>query len=116
VSAAQDHDQLDVPPFWTVQAVFDPDGAGGDFAYTIGLSERGLPELHLYARPSLGQDPGADWKFSCRDCCGILNELGHKPPAAPRVAAAGRPGFRPRSTVRADDTAGARARRSDGAR
>jgi hypothetical protein len=74
VSAAPHED--DVHPFWTVQAVFDPDGTGGDFAYTIGLSERGLPELHLYARPSLGHDPGADWKFSCRDCCGILNELG----------------------------------------
>ena len=76
MSAAPHDNQLDVRPFWTVQAVYDPDGKGGDFAYTIGLSERGLPELHLYGRPSLGQDPGADWKFSCRDCCGILNELG----------------------------------------
>ena len=70
------HDeQLDVRPFWTVQAVFDPDGQGHDFAYTIGLFEAGLPELHMYARPGRGEDPGANWKFSTRDCCRILNEL-----------------------------------------
>lgn len=68
-------DQLEIPPFWTVQVVFDPDGTGHDFAYTMGLHDRGLPELHLYARPSLGSDPGADWKFSTRDCCSILNEF-----------------------------------------
>ena len=66
------HDRI---PDWQVTAVFDPDGKGKDFAYTVGLFERELPELHLWARPSLGDDPGADWKFSPRDCCGILNEL-----------------------------------------
>lgn len=66
---------LDVRPFWKVQIVFDPDGNGQDFAYTIGLFDHGLPELHMYARPSLGEDPGADWKFSSRDCCGVMNEL-----------------------------------------
>ena len=60
---------------WQVTAVFDPEGNGQDFAYTVGLSERELPELHLWARPSLGDDPGADWKFSPQDCCLILNEL-----------------------------------------
>jgi hypothetical protein len=63
------------PPFWQVQSVFDPDGTGRDFAYTIGLHTRGLPELHLWARPSLGEDPGEDWMLSPRDRCGILNEL-----------------------------------------
>ena len=62
-------------PDWQVTAVFDPDGEGQDFAYTVGLFERELPELHLWARPSLGDDPGADWKFSPQDCCRILNEL-----------------------------------------
>ena len=47
-------------PFWQVQSVFDPDGTGRDFAYTIGLHTRGLPELHLWARPSLGEDPPGD--------------------------------------------------------
>ncbi|MDQ3484411.1 MAG: DUF4262 domain-containing protein [Actinomycetota bacterium] len=52
---ARPHDDAsDVTPFWQVQAVFDPDGEGGDFADTIGLHRRGLPELHLWARPSLG--------------------------------------------------------------
>jgi hypothetical protein len=60
---------------WKVTAVFDPDGGGQDFAYTVGLHDRGLPELHLWARPSLGDDPGADWKFSPHDCGRILNEL-----------------------------------------
>ena len=47
-------------PTWTVQSVFDPDGGGHDFAYTVGLDELALPELHLWGRPSLGEDP-ADW-------------------------------------------------------
>lgn len=66
---------LDRRPFWQVQAVFDPDGGGKDFAYTIGLHDRSEPELHMWARPSLGEDPGDDWKLSMRDQCLILNEL-----------------------------------------
>jgi hypothetical protein len=58
---------------WRVQAVFDPDELGGDFAYTIGLVERGLPELHIWARPPDGDDPGEDWKLSARDCAYVLN-------------------------------------------
>ncbi|HET7326767.1 MAG TPA: hypothetical protein VFJ14_05705 [Nocardioidaceae bacterium] len=69
------HDTATVAPFWRVQSVFDPDGTGKDFAYTIGLHERGLPELHIWARPSLGEDPGLDWMFSNRDRTGVLNEL-----------------------------------------
>ena len=62
-------------PDWQVTAVFDPHGEAQDFAYTVGLFDRGLPELHLWARPSLGDDPGADWMFSPQDCFIILNEL-----------------------------------------
>lgn len=62
-------------PFWMVQAVFDPDGDGADFAYTMGLADRGFPELHVYARPTEGDDPGADWKFSPQDCMRLLNDL-----------------------------------------
>lgn len=62
-------------PFWKVQAVFDPDGGGGDFAYTIGLDSVQLPELHLWARPSRGDDPAPDWKFSSRDLGALLNEF-----------------------------------------
>lgn len=69
------HDRLDSRPFWEVQVVFDPDGTGADFAYTIGLHTRGLPELHIWARPSLGDDPGADWMLSTRDRGSVLNEL-----------------------------------------
>ena len=65
-------------PDWKVTAVFDPHGEGQDFAYTVGLFDRGLPELHLWARPSLGDDPGADWMFSPQDCFHILNELAWK--------------------------------------
>ena len=65
-------------PFWTVQSVFDPGGGGAEFAYTIGLHERGLPELHLWARPTLGEDPGHDWMFSVRDRTIVLNELAAK--------------------------------------
>jgi hypothetical protein len=76
VTARPLDDPSDGTPFWQVQAVFDPDGEGGDFADTIGLHRRGLPELHLWARPSPGSDPAWDWKFSCADRIGILNELG----------------------------------------
>ena len=58
-----------------VTAVFDPDGTGSDFSYTAGLARDGLPELHMWARPDLGDDPGLDWKFSQRDTCWILNRL-----------------------------------------
>ena len=78
MSIRPDDQQLETNPPWMVQAVFDPDGLGGDFAYTIGLSALGVPELHIYGRPSLGEDPGADWKFSCDDLCRLLNELGAK--------------------------------------
>ena len=76
MSSQPAHGAADTKPFWQVQAVYDdPDGTGQDFAYTIGLFERGLPELHIWARPSLGEDPGHDWKFSARDQCLALNEL-----------------------------------------
>jgi hypothetical protein len=65
-------------PFWQVQAVFDPDGGGKDFAYTIGLFEAGLPELHLWSRPTEGDDPGLDWKLSMRDSCVLLNEFARR--------------------------------------
>src|SRR5687768_4753774 len=65
----------DRQPSWTVQTVFDPEGGGKDFAYTIGLDDLGHPELHVWGRPSLGDDPGDDWMFSADDRCRILNEL-----------------------------------------
>ena len=62
-------------PFWQVIGVFDPDGKGGDFAYTVGLASRGLPELHLWARPSEGHDPGHDWSFNPRERAMLLNQF-----------------------------------------
>lgn len=69
------HDRLSEAPWWTVQTVFDPDGGGADFAYTIGCHDRGLPELHIWARPDRGHDPGEDWMLSTSDRCHVLNEL-----------------------------------------
>ncbi len=51
---------------------------GVNFSYTIGLHDRGLPELHLWASPTEGHDPGNDWPFSHRDRALILNELAFK--------------------------------------
>lgn len=56
-------------------SVFDPEGTGGDFAYTVGLADRGLPELHIWARPSEGEDPGFDWMLSDRDRHGLLMDF-----------------------------------------
>lgn len=69
------HDTTTRTPFWQVQAVFDPDGGGSDFAYTIGLGERGTHELHAWARPTHGLDVGADYKLSSQDLCHLLNEF-----------------------------------------
>lgn len=60
-----------------VQAVFDEEELGRDFAYTIGLHRFGRPELHLRSRPTHGDDPGgADWHLSMNDLGSILNRLG----------------------------------------
>ena len=72
------HDRLDRTPTWRVQSVFDPDGGGSDFAYTIGLHDQGLPELHLWGRPDRGDDPGDDWLLSPHDRAHLLNELAWK--------------------------------------
>ncbi len=62
-------------PFWRIVSVFDPEGHCQDFAYTQGLAPRAGCELHLWARPSLGQDAGADWKLSPRNCARLLNRF-----------------------------------------
>jgi hypothetical protein len=61
---------------WFIYCVFDPDGLGQDFAYTNGLWSHGSPELHVWARPPDGDDPGADWAWSDRDMMGLLNQAG----------------------------------------
>jgi hypothetical protein len=53
--------------------VFDPDGTGQDFGYTVGLAALGHPELHMWARPTHGTDPGADFELSPQDICALLN-------------------------------------------
>jgi hypothetical protein len=47
----------------------------GDFACTVGLADRDLPELHTWARPSEGDDPGFDWMLSDRDRHGVLMDF-----------------------------------------
>ena len=64
--------QTDTCP-WQVICVFDPDGTGGDFGYTVGLSVLGVPELHMWARPTHGVDPGLDFKLSMHDVGLVLN-------------------------------------------
>lgn len=69
---------FDGPPSWQVIGVFDPDGHAVDFSYTVGLAEHGHLDLHLYARPSDGHDPGADWAFSARDRGHLLNAIARR--------------------------------------
>lgn len=60
--------------FWQVQAVFGCERhPGPGFAYTMGLAERGLHELHIWDQPTHGDDPGADFILSSADMCHILN-------------------------------------------
>jgi len=63
---------IDPTALCEVISVFDPDGKGGDFAYTVGLRDLGRPELHISARPTEGEDPGADWVLSHRDRHALL--------------------------------------------
>jgi len=66
----------EIEQFWHVQAVFGcPEDPGPGFGYTVGLATRGLHELHMWDRPTHGDDPGADFKLSSRDICSILNEF-----------------------------------------
>lgn len=58
---------------WTVMAVFDPDETGSDYAYTVGLADRGFAELHVWARPTDGNDPGVDFCLSPQDMGLLLN-------------------------------------------
>jgi hypothetical protein len=75
VTSQPPHDRLDRHPTWMVQGVFDPDVPGQDFSYTVGLHDLGFAELHLWAKPTEGGDPGEDWAFSMDDRCRILNQL-----------------------------------------
>jgi hypothetical protein len=60
-------------PGWRVVSFIDPAGTGSDLAFTDGLSAFGLPELLLWARPTEGFDPGADWLLSHRERSRLLN-------------------------------------------
>ena len=78
MTTSYSYDQLRARPPWIVQAVFDDEQLGGDFAYTIGLQDLGFPELHLWARPTEGEDVGLDWMLSVNDRGHLLNDYGAK--------------------------------------
>lgn len=59
---------------WHITGVFDPD-TGVQFAYTVGLVDHGLPELHIWNQPT-DDDPGAGWRLSMRDMQASLNHVG----------------------------------------
>lgn len=63
----------ELEPFWQVMLITDPDVSGTEFGYTVGLAQRGLPELHMWFRPTEGDDPGADFSLSGNDVGYLLN-------------------------------------------
>lgn len=63
----------DQPADWHVVSFVDPAGTGGDLAFTRGLAAFELPELLLWARPTEGLDPGADWLLTHRERSRLLN-------------------------------------------
>lgn len=63
--------------FWTVQFVFDPDALSHDFAYTIGLADKGFPELKIEATPRQAASD-APWTLSSRDCAAQLNRFARR--------------------------------------
>jgi hypothetical protein len=60
-------------PGWRVISFVDPAGTGSDLAFTAGLSALNHPELLLWARPTEGFDPGADWLLTHRERSRLLN-------------------------------------------
>ena len=88
---APEHPDRDLAVDWLVQSVVDPDGDGADSAYTIGLRRYGIPELQIEARPTFGDDSGADWGLSAREAayCATLPSRAQQGcfPAAPSAAA-----------------------------
>ncbi|HST82536.1 MAG TPA: hypothetical protein VLL08_12445 [Kineosporiaceae bacterium] len=58
---------------WQVVSFVDPAGTGGDLAFTQGLASFDLPELLVWARPTEGLDPGADWILTHRERSRLLN-------------------------------------------
>jgi hypothetical protein len=60
------------PDWQVIGVVADGDGLP-EFSYTVGLHERGLPELFLWDRPSGGTDPGEDWRFRDLERGRLLN-------------------------------------------
>lgn len=65
--------ELDLLTGWQVVSFVDPAGTGGDLAFTQGLCALDLPELLLWARPTEGLDPGADWLLTHRERSRLLN-------------------------------------------
>jgi hypothetical protein len=65
-------DDLARDVFWTVQFVFDDDALTENFAYTVGLADRGLPELHIMAAPRQ-EFSDSPWVLSAQDCATQLN-------------------------------------------
>ncbi len=65
---------LPTDTFWRVQFVFDNDAMTEDFAYTVGLADHGLPELHIMAAPRQ-EFSDSPWVLSAHDCASQLNQL-----------------------------------------
>jgi hypothetical protein len=65
-------------PGWRVVSFVDPAGDGRDLAFTQGLEALDLPELLLWARPTEGFDPGADWLLTHRERSLLLGQWAHE--------------------------------------
>src|SRR4051794_110217 len=62
------------PVDWLVWCIFGDDDEG-NFAYTAGLHDKGLPELFMTARPTSGFDPENPYELSINDLHSWLNDL-----------------------------------------
>jgi hypothetical protein len=61
-------------PGCRVVSFIDQAGTGLDLAFTQGLAAAGRPELLLWARPTEGSDPGADWALTHRERSELLGQ------------------------------------------
>lgn len=64
--------------FYRILGVYDATHQGDDFAYSLGLRARVRYEIHISARPTLGEDAGVDWHLNVQDCAGFVDQFARR--------------------------------------
>ncbi len=64
---------------YRILGVYDATHQGDNFAYSLGgLTARAPYEIHIAARPTLGEDAGVDWHLNVKDCAGFVDQFARR--------------------------------------